>query len=51
MFNMQNNNLLFMGINNFNPNMMNLMPNMMMMMNNNINLMPNMMMNNILSFL
>ena len=56
MFNMQNNNLPFMGINNFNPNMMNLMPNMMMnnnmnimpnmMMNNNINLMPNMMMNN-----
>ena len=45
MFNMQNNNLPFMGINNFNPNMMNLMPNMMMM-NNNINLMPNMMMNN-----
>ena len=44
MFNMQNNNLPFMGINNFNPNMMNLMPN--MMMNNNINLMPNMMMNN-----
>jgi len=58
MLNMQNNNLPFMGINNFNPNMMNLMPNMMMMnnnmnimpnmmmMNNNINLMPNMMMNN-----
>ena len=57
MFNMQNNNLPFMGINNFNPNMMNLMPNMMMnnninlipnmmMMNNNINLMPNMMMMN-----
>ena len=58
MLNMKNNNLPFMGINNFNPNMMNLMPNMMMnnnnmnimpnmmMMNNNINLMPNMMMNN-----
>lgn len=44
MLNMQNNNLPFMGINNFNPNMMNIMPN--MMMNNNINLIPNMMMNN-----